>query len=182
MMRAAAVRTLAAGGALLAAWATAAAEPALLRVGQAAWAEKAWPFPRDGWPPGRAFACEGCGDDLVVYVRPKLGFCNCATGVTDDAEVDGVTDLDLIAPTFRPAGPGAPIRIGALPGRARRYVMETPDGPRSAVGVAVSQRCDVVVAVALSRRPVGDDALGLAVALLESEAPMGWIRQALDHP
>jgi hypothetical protein len=46
----------------------------------------------------------------------------------------------------------------------------------------VSQRCDVVVAVALSRRPVGDDALGLAVALLASDAPMGWIRQALDHP
>ena len=131
---------------------------------------------------GAGVPMPGMWGRLEVYVRPKLGFCNCATGVTDDAEVDGVTDLDLISATFQPAGPGAPIRIGGLPGRARRYALSTPDGPRSAVGVAVSQRCDVVVAVALSPRPIGDDTLGLAVAFLETETPMGWIRQALDHP
>ncbi len=35
------------------------------------WQEIAWPFPRDGWPAGRAFRCatEFCGDEIEVYVR-----------------------------------------------------------------------------------------------------------------
>ena len=54
------------------------------------WWPIAWPFPRDGWPPGRAWR----GHDLEVYVRPKLGFCgNCDTGVVSDEEVDRVIDL-----------------------------------------------------------------------------------------
>jgi hypothetical protein len=57
---------------------------------RAAWREIAWPFPRDGWPAGRAFRCDeaGCGADIELYVRPKLGFCNCESGVADDDEVD----------------------------------------------------------------------------------------------
>src|SRR6267154_446931 len=47
------------------------------------WREIAWPFPRDGWPAGRAFRCatELCGDNVELYVRPKIGFCNCDSGV-----------------------------------------------------------------------------------------------------
>src|ERR1700743_1668054 len=63
------------------------------------WREISWPYPRDGWAAGRALRCEGCGGDLrgvELYVRPKIGFCNCTTGVTDDEEVDRVADLDLI--------------------------------------------------------------------------------------
>jgi len=57
------------------------------RSGSEGWREIAWPFPRDGWPAGRAFHCATavCGDEVEVYVRPKIGFCNCDSGVADDA-------------------------------------------------------------------------------------------------
>ena len=116
-----------------------------------AWREIAWPFPRDGWPAGRAFRCSGelCGDDVELYVRPKIGFCNCDSGVADDAEVDRVTDLDLMSARFAPLEPGRVIRIAGMPGRLRSYDLTMSDGSRhAAVGIAVSRRCDLLVAVA----------------------------------
>src|SRR2546423_3211790 len=67
------------------------------------WHEIAWPFPRDGWPAGRAFRCatETCGE-IEIYIRPKIGFCNCDRGVADDDEVDRVADLDLLSEQFVP--------------------------------------------------------------------------------
>jgi hypothetical protein len=121
------------------------------------WREIAWPFPRDGWPAGRAFRCasEFCGGEVEVYVRPKIGFCNCDTGVADDDEVDRVADLDLISARFAPREPGKAIRIADMPGRIRTYDLDMADGSRhSAVGIAVSHRCDLLVAVAQGRGPV----------------------------
>src|SRR5947209_205916 len=118
------------------------------------WREIAWPFPRDAWDAGRAFKCSSaeCGGDVEVYIRPKLGFCNCATGVRDDEEVDRVTDLDLITPDFVPSGAGQAIASAGLHGRARPYRLALPDGSsRSGLGLALSRNCDVVVAIAQSR-------------------------------
>src|SRR5664279_1604568 len=115
------------------------------------WREIAWPFPRDGWPAGRAFRCvnESCGGEIEVYVRPKAGFCNCDTGVADDEEVDRIADLDMISPRFAPLEPGRVIKIAGMPGRIRAYDLNMADGARhSAVGIAVSKRCDLLVAVA----------------------------------
>ena len=115
------------------------------------WREIAWPFPRDGWPAGRAFRCanESCGGEIEVYVRPKAGFCNCDTGVADDEEVDRVADLDLMSERFAPLEPGRTIRIAGMPGRIRAYDLNMADGARhAAVGIAVSKRCDLLVAVA----------------------------------
>src|SRR6267154_2471921 len=75
--------------------------------GTGGWREIAWPFPRDGWPTGRAFRCDTamCGDAVEIYVRPKIGFCNCDRGVGDDDEVDRVADLDLIRDRHRGVAP-----------------------------------------------------------------------------
>jgi hypothetical protein len=75
-----------------------AAEP-----GRAVWSEVKWPFPLDQWGLGRAFRCPAadCGTDIALYVRAKLGFCNCATGVSDDAELDRVGDLELLSDKFK---------------------------------------------------------------------------------
>ena len=121
------------------------------RSDEANWREIAWPYPRDGWPAGRAFRCaaESCGGEVEVYVRPKIGFCNCDTGVADDEEVDRVADLDMISPRFAPREPGGVTKIAGMPGRIRTYDPNMPDGARhSAIGIAVSKRCDVLVAVA----------------------------------
>ena len=49
------------------------------------WTEAAWPFPIDQWGQGWAFQCKAadCGIDVNLYLRPKIGFCNCQTGVAD---------------------------------------------------------------------------------------------------
>src|SRR5438874_10791845 len=115
------------------------------------WQEIAWPFPRDGWPAGRAFRCaaDSCGGEIEIYVRPKLGFCNCDRGVADDDEVDRVADLDLLSAHFAPRAPGDLVRVADMTGRIRAYDLKTSDGLRhTAVGVAVSRRCDLLVAVA----------------------------------
>src|ERR1700761_4673908 len=123
------------------------------RAGAAIWREISWPFPRDGWPAGRAFRCEGCGG-IELYVRPKIGFCNCTTGVADDDEVDRVADLDLISARFTPREAGRAVRVGDLSGRSRAYDLAMSDGARhAAVGIALSQRCDLLVAVAQGAAP-----------------------------
>src|ERR1700759_5512268 len=94
------------------------------------WREIAWPFPRDGWPAGRAFRCgaDTCGDEVELYVRPKIGFCNCDSGVADDDEVDRVADLDLMSQRFTPLKPGEVVRIDGLSGRSRAYHLDMADG------------------------------------------------------
>lgn len=146
------------------------------------WREIAWPFPRDGWPAGRAFRCTGpsCGEGIELYVRPKLGFCNCDRGVADDEEVDRVADLDLMSEHFLPLEPGKAITIGALPGRLRHYDLNTADGSRHlAVGIALSRRCDLLVAVAKG----GGEAAAMrraALEFLESQEMKKWMVAALE--
>lgn len=113
----------------------------------AAWREIAWPFPRDGWPGGRAFRCGTveCGAEVEVYLRPKLGFCNCDSGVADDDEVDRVADVDMISPRFVPLRAGDVVDVANMPGRIRVYHL---DGSRTAIGIAVSHRCDLMAVAA----------------------------------
>jgi len=146
------------------------------------WHEIAWPFPRDGWPAGRAFHCtsELCGDEVEVYVRPKIGFCNCDSGVADDGEVDRVTDLDLISERFVPREPGSVIRIADMPGRLRTYDLQLSDGSRhAAVGMAVSRRCDLFVAVAQGKG-TASALQRVALDFLGLDAVTQWMTSALD--
>jgi len=152
---------------------------AAVEIEQRAWREIAWPFPRDGWPAGRAFRCEGECGGIEVYVRPKLGFCNCDRGVADDDEVDRVSDLDLISPRFAPLRPGEAIRVAGMSGRVRAYELRMQDGARHAgVGIAVSQRCDLMVAVAKGR---GDatEVQRAALEFLGSVTMSNWMTAAM---
>ncbi|MDE2376095.1 MAG: hypothetical protein KGM94_02385 [Bradyrhizobium sp.] len=152
------------------------------RAEPAHWREIAWPFPRDGWPAGRAFRCEGgvCADGVELIVRAKRGFCNCDRGVADDDEVDRVADIDLISPRFAAAGTGEPIRLGGMQGRARSYDLEMPDGIRhAATGIAVSRRCDVLVAVTQGSTTAGA-MRHEALAFLERVDMKAWMIAALD--
>jgi hypothetical protein len=146
------------------------------------WREINWPFPRDGWPAGRAFRCHGvaCGGDVEVYVRPKIGFCNCDSGVADDDEVDRVADLDLISERFVPREVGQVIRVADMPGRIRGYDLNMADGSRrTAIGIAVSRRCDLLVAVAQGR---GDASEVQRVALdyLASPDMVSWMMASME--
>ena len=65
----------------------------LAKVGtQSSWVEEKWPFPIDQWGIGQAFGCaaERCGRQLHLYLRAKIGFCRCATGLSNDNEIERV--------------------------------------------------------------------------------------------
>ena len=72
------------------------------------WREVRWPFPMDQWGKGTAFQCSAadCGTEINVYVRAKIGFCNCTTGMTDDADLDRVGDFDLFGGALYPQAAG----------------------------------------------------------------------------
>ena len=149
---------------------------------RAGWREIAWPFPRDGWPAGRAFRCggEACGENVELYVRPKIGFCNCDTGVADDDEVDRVADLDLMSERFVPLEPGRVIQIADMPGRLRAYDVRMSDGSQhTAIGIAVSHRCDLLVAVAQGKGGAGG-VQRAALEFLGSSEMKGWMKVAME--
>jgi hypothetical protein len=147
-----------------------------------AWQEIAWPFPRDGWPAGKAFRCgaAACGGEMELYLRPKIGFCNCDRGVADDDEVDRVADLDLMSEHFAPLAPGQMVRLADMQGRIRAYDLKLSGGLRhTAIGVAVSRRCDLLVAVAHGR---GDapELRRAALDFLTTSKMAGWMMAAME--
>ncbi|MGA7325276.1 MAG: hypothetical protein WBX25_12505 [Rhodomicrobium sp.] len=152
-----------------------------------AWQEIAWPFLRDAWPAGKAFRCvaDECNKGDEVYVRPKIGFCNCTTGVDGDDEVDRVTDLDLISENFVPVQAGKETNFAGMAGRMRYYTIQLPDGTtRQATGFAVSHGCDVIVAVlqrmspGLASRPEAQIEVS-ALTLLSSKEVADWLYSTL---
>jgi hypothetical protein len=153
--------------------------PPPAEVGVAGWTETKWPFLLDQWGVGKAFACTDCGGKVEVYVRPKIGFCNCTTGVSDDAELERVADTDLVTPKTRPTGPSQPVKIGWMKGLARPYGVSDGETGETLLSVAYNSDCDVVVAVATLGD--GDPAVVTPklVAFLSTEPMLHWARKEL---
>jgi hypothetical protein len=152
------------------------------RPAVAGWQEIAWPFPRDGWPAGRAFRCDTalCGGAVELYVRPKIGFCNCDSGVADDDEVDRVADLDLISEKFVAHEPGTVVHVAAMSGRIRNYNLQMQDGSEhTAVGIALSRRCDLMV-IAAQGKALASGLQHIALDFLAKENVTRWMTAALD--
>jgi hypothetical protein len=143
------------------------------------WTEAAWPFPVDQWGGGWAFQCKAanCGIDVNLYLRPKIGFCNCQTGVADDEELDRVGDIDLIGSGRSALGPGRPITVHSMKGRSRGYEVDAPSA-KSVLSLAYNSRCDVVVATVVA----GGDPVGQEQAVLEflnGDLVGNWVEQVL---
>jgi hypothetical protein len=115
------------------------------------WTEIAWPFPIDPWGKGKAFRCKtaDCGAEVNVYLRAKIGFCNCTTGVADDEDLDRMGDLALVG-EVSPLGSGRPISIASMEGRSRVYTLNArnPHG-KAAISVVFRERCDMIAATAV---------------------------------
>jgi hypothetical protein len=147
-------------------------------VPAASWSEVKWPFPLDQWGTGRAFQCRDCGGEINLYLRPKLGFCNCTTGVSDDAELDRVGDLELLSDKFVGLSDGRPIRIGWMNGRSRAYRVAIPyAAERTALAIAFNDKCDVVVATVVGGQPQAAE--GAVLAFLNGEPVLRWVQQEL---
>jgi hypothetical protein len=116
------------------------------------WIEVAWPFALDQWGSGKAFKCKSadCGSDVNVYLRAKLGFCNCATGVANDEDLDRMSDFDLVGGEVSPLSAGRAVKIGGMNGRDRAYALTGPQPPgKTALSIVFNDRCDMVVATAV---------------------------------
>jgi hypothetical protein len=127
------------------------------------WTETAWPFPVDQWGGGWAFQCKtaDCGVEVNLYLRPKIGFCNCETGVADDEELDRVSDIDLMGSARSALGPGRPIMVRWMKGRSRGYKVGAPSA-KSVLSLAFNNRCDVIVAtVVAGHEPVAQEQAAL---------------------
>jgi hypothetical protein len=114
--------------------------------------EVQWPYPADEWGKGKAFRCEAanCGVEVNLFVRAKIGFCNCKTGVSDDTELDRVGDFRLMGEQPSALAPGHQINVAWMKGRSRAYGIASPFRTRnSALAVAFNDRCDVIVATAV---------------------------------
>jgi hypothetical protein len=128
------------------------------------WTEAAWPFPIDQWGEGWAYECRAadCGIDVNLYLRPKIGFCNCQTGVADDEELDRVSDVDLVGSERSALGPGRPITVHAMKGRSRGYKVGAPSA-KPVLSLAFNNRCDVIVATVIA----GEEPVAQEQAVLE---------------
>ena len=146
---------------------------------QPVWTEAAWPFPIDQWGGGWAFQCKAadCGVDVNLYLRPKIGFCNCETGVADDEELDRVSDVDLVGSERSARGPGRPITVHWMKGRSRGYTVGAPSA-KSVLSLAFNNRCDVIVAtVVAGKEPVAQEPAVLE--FLNGDMILHWAEQVL---
>jgi hypothetical protein len=145
-----------------------------------AWSEVKWPFPMDQWGLGRAFQCRAadCATDISLYLRAKLGFCNCTTGVSDDTELDRVGDLELLSSKFDGLRDGRPISVGWMKGRSRPYDVTMAYAPaRSALAIAFNDKCDVVVATVVASDMAAAERA--ALAFLNGDLVLRWAEKEL---
>jgi hypothetical protein len=139
-----------------------------------------WPFPVDQWGIGRAFGCKlaECGVEVNVYLRPKIGFCKCATGVDDDDELERVSDNVLIAADTVALGVGRPIEVAWMKGRSRSYRVTDPAQGR-VLSIGFNDRCDVIVALATLGAGDRKVLAPVVLAFLNSERVQRWVKWML---
>jgi hypothetical protein len=146
------------------------------------WTEVKWPFPLDQWGLGRAFRCAAadCGIKVDLYLRAKVGFCNCSTGVADDPELERVGDLEILSDRFVATKDGHAISVGWMKGRSRPYTVTMHYAPAlSALSIAFNDKCDVAVATVVADRARLADAERLAVDFLNGDMVLRWAKAEL---
>jgi hypothetical protein len=149
------------------------------------WSEVKWPFLLDQWGAGRAFRCaaEQCGSEVHVYLRAKIGFCRCATGVSDDDEIDRVGDVELIGDDYKPLASGRPITAGILVGRARLFLVEQPYQSRvSVLAVALANKCDAIAATIVAEPDIQTEQERAALEFLRSDTVQHWAQTNTGLP
>jgi hypothetical protein len=150
----------------------------------AVWREVKWPFALDGWGIGRAFHCApaDCGSEVDIYLRAKIGFCNCATGVSDDNDLDRVGDIELFSDHFVGLTEGRSVDVGRLNGRLRPYHVSIPyAAPRDMLAIGFNDKCDVAVATVLADPDRLTEAGRLALDFLSADQVQRWAAAELGR-
>ena len=151
-----------------------------IQIGPAtsSWSEQKWPFLIDQWGTGQAFDCaaERCGRKLQLYLRTKIGFCRCATGVSDDDEIERVADLDLIGLDYKPLASGHPVSAGIMTGRARLFAVLRPmQSALPVLTIALSNKCNAIVATVVAEAGSQSPLEAQALDFLRGSAIQRWV-------
>ena len=150
--------------------------------GHPVWTEVQWPFPMDEWGQGKAFRCdtEACGTEVSLYIRAKIGFCNCTTGVSDDDELDRLSDYNLMGDKPSVLAAGHPINVAWMKGRSRPYSLAKTKTGQSALALAFNDHCDAVVATAVIARDVPMASEPIVIEFLNSQTIIRWTQKTLN--
>jgi hypothetical protein len=146
------------------------------------WTEVQWPFPMDQWGRGKAFHCKAadCGAEVNVYVRAKIGFCDCSNGVADDQELDRVSDFELMGNPVAPQGAGRPVAVAWMKGRRRAFAIGDPEhGAMAGLSVGFNDRCDAIVATAVLKRERLAAIEPAVIEFLNSRTVLRWAEVTL---
>ena len=130
----------------------------------------------------RAFRCApaDCGVEVTLYLRAKIGFCNCTAGVADDTELDRVGDVSLLSDRFVGLRESSVVHVGWMDGRSRVYDVTPIYGPRQpALAIAFNDKCDVIVATVVAGKEISAETERAALAFLNSDVVLRWARAEL---
>jgi hypothetical protein len=115
-----------------------------------------------------------------VYIRAKIGFCNCATGVADDEELDRISDFELFDNRLTAQAPGEPIAVAWMKGRSRAFTVGSPQrGAKSALSIGFNDRCDAIVATAVVGHEQPAAMQPAVLAFLNSQTVLRWAEVTL---
>ena len=145
------------------------------------WTPIDWPFLNDQFGKGKAFECAAsdCGAVIRLTFRAKIGFCNCATGVSDDDELERIGDVGMAGATPAPLGEGREIKVGRMAGRSRPYALGARDAKQRILSLAFNDRCDVIVATAQAPNTTPLAIEPKVLDFLNSEYVLHWAQVTL---
>ena len=125
----------------------------------------------------QAFSCaaDRCGREVHVYLRAKIGFCRCATGVSDDDEIERVGDLELIGPDYKALASGHPVTAGIMTGRARLFGVAQLQSPLPVLAIALAKKCDAIVATVSAEPGAQPVVEAQALDFLRSATVQHWV-------
>src|SRR5262249_51164188 len=149
--------------------------------GRPVWSEVEWPFLLDQWGKGKAFQCKAadCGTEVNLYLRAKIGFCNCTTGVSDDDELSRVGDIGIMGGNVAPPAPGRAVTVAWMKGRSRPYtVAKSFPQAEAALEMALNEHCDAVVATVIVARGQAAALEQPALDFLASDVVLRWAERA----
>ena len=145
------------------------------------WSEAAWPFPMDEWGRGKAYRCTAanCGAEINVYLRAKIGFCNCTGGIADDEELERLSDFNLTGGQVAALDAGRPIAVGWMKGRSRLYRIVNARSGAIVLSTAFHNECDALVGTAVVDRERLTDVEPAVIGFLNSRTALDWAKVEL---
>jgi hypothetical protein len=146
------------------------------------WIETKWPFLMDQWGEGRSFQCKAadCGAEINLYIRAKIGFCSTTTGVSDDDELERLSDFDFMEGHSTALASGREINIAGMKGRLRQYATAGSIFSKPyAFSVAFNSNSDALVATVRMKGGSPGAAEQAIIKFLNGKTIQRWISHTL---